>query len=244
MNLTGKTALVTGAGSGIGRETAKLFVEAGAQIVAADISEAGLKELGVEAELLVADVSDRAEAEGMVQKVVDRYGRIDILANVAGIVDRLLPVGELEDDVWQRVLAVNLTGPMYTCRAAIPLMVAAGGGSIVNVASVAGTGGAKGGAAYTASKHGVIGLTRNIAATYAKEGVRCNAVCPGGIDTNIPLGGDPSQKGLEVVIAASSLSPRFGLPDEVGRAIRFLASDEAVFVNGAVLLVDGGWTAA
>jgi NAD(P)-dependent dehydrogenase (short-subunit alcohol dehydrogenase family) len=244
MNLTGKTALVTGAGSGIGRETAKLFVEAGAQIVAADISEAGLKELGVEAALLVADVSDRAEAEGMVQKVVDRYGRIDILANVAGIVDRLLPVGELEDDVWQRVLAVTLTGPMYTCRAAVPQMVAAGGGSIVNVASVAGTGGAKGGAAYTASKHGVIGLTRNIAATYAKEGVRCNAVCPGSIDTSIPLGGDPSTKGLDVVIAASALSPRFGLPDEVGRAIRFLASDEAVFVNGAVLLVDGGWTAA
>ena len=244
MDLTGKTALVTGAGSGIGRQTARLFVEAGAEIVAADISEAGLKELGVKAELAVGDVSDRGDAERMVRQVVDRFGRIDVLANVAGIVDRLLPVVELEDDVWQRVIGVNLTGPMYTCRAALPLMLEAGRGAIVNVASVAGTGGAKGGAAYTASKHGLVGLTRNIAATYAKDGIRCNAVCPGSIDTNIPLGGDPSPRGLDAVIAASSLSPRPGQPEEIARVIAFLSSDDASFVNGSIVLADGGWTAA
>ena len=158
--------------------------------------------------------------------------------------DRLLPVGELTDEVWERVLAVNLTGPMLAMRAAIPAMLEAGGGVIVNVSSVGGLFGARGGAAYAASKHGLIGLTKNVAATYGRDGIRAIAVCPGAVDTGISLGGDPSPKGFAALNTTLPANPRAAAALEIANLILFLVSDDGSFVNGAAIVADGGWTAA
>lgn len=166
-----------------------------------------------------------------------------MLGNVAGIMNRFLPVAELTDDVWHRVLAVNLTGPMLTSRAAIPPMIQQGGGVIVNFASVAGLHGGRAGAAYTASKHGLIGLTRNLAATYGVDGIRAVAIAPGGVETRMGLGGDPSQRGFATLEKTMPASPKLADPREIATVALFLASGEASFVNGAVLVADGGWTA-
>lgn len=241
-----KVAIVTGAGSGIGRATAELFHREGAMVVAVDHVAAGLAQLPADERMqsVVADVSKRADDERVVATAVDRFGRLDALCNIAGIVDRLLPVGELTDEVWEHVLAVNLTGPMLAMRAAIPAMLLGGGGVIVNISSIGGLFGARGGAAYAASKHGLIGLTKNVAATYGREGIRAVAVCPGAVDTGISLGGDPSPKGLEALKATLPANPRAGTALEIANLLLFLASDEASFVNGAAIVADGGWTAA
>lgn len=157
--------------------------------------------------------------------------------------DRVLPVGEVTDEVWNSVLAVNLNGPFYTSRKAVPLMVAQGGGVIVNTASGAAVRGGVAGAAYTASKHGVVGLTKSIASYYAKEGIRCNAVCPGGVATNIGVGGIPHAEGMAKLRKVLELTPRIAVAEEIATVALFLASDDASFVNGAVLIADGGWAA-
>jgi NAD(P)-dependent dehydrogenase (short-subunit alcohol dehydrogenase family) len=243
--LANKVIIVTGAGSGIGRATAELLHGEGATVVAIDQVAAGLAQLPPGERMLgiVADVSKRADDERVVATAIERFGRVDVLCNIAGIVDRLLPVGELTDEVWERVIGVNLTGPMLTMRAAIPSMLAAGKGVIVNVSSIGGLFGARGGAAYAASKHGLIGLTKNVAATYARDGIRAIAVCPGAVDTGISLGGEPSPKGLVALTATLPANPRNGSAAEIANLILFLVSDDASFVNGASIVIDGGWTA-
>jgi NAD(P)-dependent dehydrogenase (short-subunit alcohol dehydrogenase family) len=243
--LSGKVAIITGAGGGLGRAMTTLFLQEGAQVVATDVAPAALESLdGIEDVATVCgDVSRRDAVDEMVTTATKRFGRLDVLVNNAGIVDRFLPVAEMTDEVWERVLAVNLTGPMLTSRAAIPVMIARGGGCIINISSVAGLGGAKAGAAYTASKHGLIGLTRNIAATYGRDGIRCVAVCPGGVRTGISIGGEPSERGREVLNRAAATSVRTAEPEEIAALCTFLASDEAGIVNGAVLAADAGWTA-
>ncbi len=245
MRLDGKVAVVTGAGSGIGQATAQLFHAEGAKVVVTDYRPGGLEKLPTSDRIVSVqgDVSTRADAERMVGTALERFGRIDILCNVAGIVDRLLPVAELTDEVWDRVLAVNLSGPMYTSRAALPAMLKQGGGVILNVSSVGGLFGARGGAAYVASKHGLIGLTKSIAATYGKDGIRCVAVCPGAVNTGISLGGEPSAKGYEALNRTLPANLRVGEAGEIAALMLFLASDEASFVNGTALVADGGWTA-
>jgi NAD(P)-dependent dehydrogenase (short-subunit alcohol dehydrogenase family) len=237
-------AIITGAGSGIGLAMTTRFIEEGARVVAADITETGLARLGeiAGATAVRADVTVQADIDQLVATATS-LGRLDIVCNNAGIVDRFLPVGELTDEVWQRVLAVNLTGPMMLSRAAIPLMLQAGRGVIINTASVAGLAGARAGAAYVASKHGLVGLTRNIAASYGADGIRCVAIAPGAVNTGISLGGAPSERGFAALNRTMSASLRVSEPVEIANVAVFLASDEASFVNGEVIVADGGWLA-
>jgi len=250
MKLEGKVALVTGAAYGIGREIAKLFVAEGAKVVASDIVLNELDTLAQEIgdgaasslKTIGGDVSVRAEAERMVDAAVEAFGTLDIVVNNAGIVDEFVPVGELEDDLWRKIMAVNLDGPMYICRRALQIMLPKQSGSIVNVSSVGGLFGGRAGASYTTSKHALVGLTRSIAYHYAKQGIRCNVVCPGGVATNIAVR-NPNPLGMERLQTTLPMSTRTAEAIELARTVLFLASDDASFVNGEVLVADGGWTA-
>ena len=253
MRLQDKVVIVTGAGSGMGLAMVKRFARGGATLIAADwngdrlgaavaeISDAGGAIVGVQ-----GDISDKAVAEGLVDKAIADHGRLDVLVNNAGIMDYMAGVGQLTDEIWRKVLAVNLDGPMFTMRRAVPAMVAAGQGSIVNIASTAAVSGGAAGAAYTTSKHALLGLTKNTAWMYATKGVRCNAICPGGTATNI--GESMPQDRLDAEGAAragafGALIPAYLSPDDIANLALFLASDEAVHINGAVITADGGWKA-
>jgi NAD(P)-dependent dehydrogenase (short-subunit alcohol dehydrogenase family) len=182
-----------------------------------------------------------------VDLAITRHGRIDVLVNNAGVMDYMQGIGELSDDIWRRVLGVNLDGPMFTMRRAVPRMVEQGGGAIVNIASTAGIEGGAAGAAYTASKHALVGLTRNTAWMYATRGVRCNAICPGATRTNIgetmPADRmDPA--GAARTRAYAALIPAVLGPEDHAALALFLASDEARHINGAIIPADAGWTAA
>lgn len=262
--LANKVALVTGAASGNGEAIAKLFAAQGASVVVVDINGAGAEKVtqaitnaGGKAIAVTADVTKEADVQRMIDTATSQYGRLDILVNNAGVFDMLLPVGEVSDDVWNRVIDINLNAPMRAIRKAIPVFEKQGGGVIINTASVAGFTGARGGgAAYVASKHGVIGLTKNVAYTYQHKNIRTNAIAPGRVLTNLR---DNSQKILgakdaydktindwkdieEVVTKGHNTIPRAGEPSAIAAVALFLASDESVFVNGAVITADGGWT--
>lgn len=249
MKFQGEVALVTGAGSGIGRAIVKLFTQEGARVVAADLYPTGLETLAAELAAagyppittITGSVADRAQAEAMVEAAISAYGAIDIIVNNAGIMDEFMPLGELEDDLWRQVLAVNLDGPMFICRKALQAMLSKGKGVIVNVASVGGLFGGRAGVSYTTSKHAVIGLTRSIAYQYAMKGIRCNAICPGGVATNISVR-RPSPLGYERLQTTLPMTVRTAQPEELARVALFLASDDSSFVNGEILVADGGWT--
>jgi NAD(P)-dependent dehydrogenase (short-subunit alcohol dehydrogenase family) len=245
-----KVAVITGGGSGIGRAMAVRFAREGARVVVVDIVAGAVSETVSEIEAsggralgVVADVAVESDIDRMIDTARSEYGRIDILCNNAGIMDRNQPITELSNDLWERVLAVNLRGPFWACRRAIPIMIEQGRGAVLNIASVAGLFGCRAGAAYTASKHALIGLTRNIAFMYAANGIRCNAICPGGVSTNIGWGGEPSEFGTGRIGLGFGIVPRIGKPEEIAEVGLLLVSDEAGFVNGAVMTVDGGWGA-
>jgi NAD(P)-dependent dehydrogenase (short-subunit alcohol dehydrogenase family) len=221
------------------------FVAAGARVIAADVDEARLAQLSESAAItpMRCDMTSQADVEALVVSA-ERLGRLDVVCNNAGIMDRFLPVGEVTDEVWTAVLAVNLGGPMRLSRAAIPLMLRAGRGVIINTSSVAGLAGSRAGAAYTTSKHGLIGLTRNIAATYGRDGIRCVAIAPGAVNTGMSFGGEPDQRGYAALRTTLSTNVRPGEPVEIANLAVFLASEEASFINGTVLTADGGWLAA
>lgn len=241
----GRTAIVTGAGAGIGRATAVRLVSEGATVVATDVVEDRLTaladELGTDRiRVLTADISLEETAHALVAAA---GGRIDVLANVAGIADRFMPVGEMDDELWDKVLAVNLTAVMRLTRAALPAMLAAGRGSIVNVSSEAGLRGSYAGAAYTSSKHALIGLTRSTSFIYAPQGIRANVVVPGAVHTSIeaPWGSALARSRIEPLMAATA--PPAGTPEQLASAICWLASDDSANVNGTILQSDGGWAA-
>lgn len=237
----GATAIVTGAGSGIGRAVAQRMEAEGASVVNVDVSaervDAVVEEIGGVG--VVADVSTQAGVEAILEAAGDR---VDVLANVAGIMDGFLPVHEVDDATWEQVLAVNLTGPMRLTRGIVPLMMAAGRGTIVNVASEAALRGSAAGVAYTASKHGLLGLTRSTAVLYASSGIRCNAVCPGGVATNIG-GASRSDFGMAALGKYFGNIPGIATAEQLAATICWLASDDSSNVNGAVVASDGGWSA-
>ena len=249
MKLENKVVVLTGAASGIGKAMARLFAEHGAKQVLADVDEerlekivAELTESGAKAVAAKTDVSEKAQVEAMLQTAVDQFGRIDVLCNNAGIIDNLAPLGETDDDLWDRVQRINVNGPFYAMRAVLPTFLEQGAGVIVNTASAASTYGGRGGASYTASKHALAGLTRSVAWYYGPKGVRCNAVAPGAIKTPMASGGMPNMGGLERMQPYFPTVPPRGEAMEIAQAALYLASDDSSYVNGAILAVDGGWT--
>lgn len=245
-----RIALVTGAGSGIGRATVLRFAQEGAAVIGCDISSDGLDGtrraldvLGASAELDIADVTQ----QGDVDRLVAAAGpRIDVLANVAGIMDHFLPLGEVDDATWDRVLDVNLNGVMRLSRAVLPIMEQSGGGAIVTVASKASVGAGVAGVAYATSKHAVIGLVQSIAYYYAPHGIRANAVLPGAVETGIGTTAAPAVAWAmeRAQLAMATMPPVPAQPDAIAAVISWLASEEASNVNGALVSADGGWSAA
>jgi NAD(P)-dependent dehydrogenase (short-subunit alcohol dehydrogenase family) len=241
----GKTVIVTGAGSGIGRATASRVAREGGRVVAVDVSQERLDEFttehaGAEIVALVADITDDSKVAEIVAAAGDR---IDGLANIAGIMDDMTPIGELTDAVWKRVFAVNVDGTMKFMRAVVPVMLAQGSGSIVNTASEAALRGSAAGVAYTASKHAVVGLTKSTAFMYGPSGLRVNAVAPGPTITNIEAT-FASPLGAQRVRQAMAILPDAAEAEALAASITFLLSDDGVNVNGVVLASDGGWSAA
>ena len=250
--LDGKVAVITGAGSGIGRVAAGLFAAEVANVVVADVvaanAESAVAEItgaGGDATPVTVDVRDAAQVDAMVATAVAAYGGLHILFNNAGIFpDDDGGVLDTPPETWQQVMDVNLKGVWLGCRAAVPAMLDSGGGSIVNVASfVALMGAATAQIAYTASKGGVLAMTRELAVEYARKGIRANSICPGPIETPLlaELLSDPERRQRRLVHIPIG---RFGRPEEIAKAALFLASDDASFVTGSALVVDGGITAA
>jgi dihydroanticapsin dehydrogenase len=247
--LDGKACVVTGAGSGIGRATAQKLAEEGGRVVCVDISGDAVEEtaagIGAGAVAVTADVSRRADCNAFVERCVEAFGSIDVLVNNAGV---NLPgvFHEVPDETIDRTIGVNVLGQIYACQAAIPHMLERGAGSIVNISSVNGVVAEPYLAVYATSKGAVVMLSRGIALDYAKQGIRCNAVLPGWVDTPINYAHADMLGGLQQVYdTIDSFQPigRPGEPREIANVIAFLASDEASFVTGSVILADGGMTA-
>ncbi|WP_336319963.1 SDR family NAD(P)-dependent oxidoreductase [Streptomyces lavendofoliae] len=246
----GRSVIVTGGGSGIGRATALAFAAQGDRVVVADLDGAAADAVVIEAvraggtaTAVPGDLSEQAVVDRVTATAVGRFGGVDVLVNNAGIMDSMSALGDVDDAEWERVIRVNLTAPFLLTRAVLPHMLAAGHGVVVNTASEAALRGSAAGAAYTASKHGVVGLTKSLAVTYRGNGIRANAVCPGGTATGIAVAADLTAHG------PSALAPHFvnlgrvARPEEQAAVILFLASQAASNINGVILPVDDGWSA-
>ncbi len=251
MRLQNKVAIVTGAASGMGKAIAILYAKEGAKVVVSDINlEAAnltveeIKSNGGEALAVMANVLKEEDIQNLIDTTVNTYGTLDILVNNAGIMDGFEPAGDIEDEKWERIFAINTTSVMRATRKALPIFLEKEYGVIINVASAGGLQGARAGAAYTASKHAVVGFTKNTGFMYAKKGIRCNAIAPGGVETNIGASmTNINQFGMGRIQPGLGINPRIGKPEDIANIALFLASDESSFVNGTVITGDAGWLA-
>lgn len=251
MKLQNKVAIITGAASGMGKETAILYAQEGAKVVVSDLNLEGanatveaIKAAGGEAFAIKTNVASLEDINALIDTTVENYGTVDILVNNAGIMDNFEPAGEVEDERWERIFAINTTSVMRATRKVLPIFMEKQSGVIINIASAGGLQGARAGAAYTASKHAVVGITKNTGFMYAKEGIRCVAIAPGGVETNISASmTGVSQYGMGRSQAGLAINPRIGKPAEIAQVALFLASDDASFVNGTVISADAGWMA-
>lgn len=248
--LENKTAVVTGAASGMGKAIAILFAKEGARVALADLVQADadlvaeeIRKHGGKAIGIACDVSSEDSVKHLMEIVISEFGGLDILVNNAGIMDNFTPLDRVSDGLWEKVMAVNVNGPFYTSRLAIRHMLTKGKGVIINIASVGGLNGSRAGLAYTASKHALVGMTKNIGFMYAKKGIRCNAIAPGGVNTNIMKNAQPDAEGAVLCSSGIGSNPRMGEPDEIAKTALFLASDDSSFITGTVITADGGWTA-
>ena len=249
LGLDGKVALVTGAASGIGRATALTFAREGARVVVSDVDASSgeetvtlIGEAGGESVFIHADVSKTAHVEALVSRGVEVFGRLDVAHNNAGIEGIRVPTADFSEDEWDRVISINLKGVWLCMKYEIRQMLQQDGGAIVNVASVMGLVGTAN-AGYTASKHGVVGLTKSAAVSYAKEGININAVCPGFINTPLTEAAIASGSQVEAHLNASHPIGRIGKPGEIAESVVWLCSDAASFVTGHTMVVDGGYVA-
>ncbi|MGO4856922.1 SDR family NAD(P)-dependent oxidoreductase [Arthrobacter sp. 2MCAF14] len=243
MRLDNKVAIITGGASGMGRAEAEAFAAEGARVVIADLNEvmaeeaaAGIRSAGGTALAVRTDVTDEQNLENLVARTIAEYGQIDVLVNNAGVFDKYATSLETAGAQWDFIFNINVKSVFNLTNLVLPGMIAQGGGSIVNIASVAGLVAGKGGAAYTASKHAIIGYTKHLAATYGKDGIKINAICPGTIST--PL----IAASLADIPTDAIPLRRFGESAEVADLAVFLASDEAKFMQGAMVPIDGGFT--
>ncbi|MDO5717444.1 MAG: SDR family oxidoreductase [Tissierellia bacterium] len=253
MRLKDKVVVLTGASSGIGKEVTLLFAKEGANIVAAarrleklnDLVEIDKrKEYAGEIYPVETDVTKDEDIEQLIDMTIEKYGRIDVLINNAGVLDNYQSVEHVDDDTWYNIFDVNVHGLMKLTRKAIPFMRKNKSGVIINTASVGGLHGMRGGLGYVATKHAVVGMSKNIAYMYANEGIRCNVVAPGNIATDISKKiKEPDMETLDKLMAGYKLFPVAGDPKDLAKTYLYLASDDSTFVNGAVIVVDGGWTA-
>jgi 3-oxoacyl-[acyl-carrier protein] reductase len=252
MSRSTRTALITGAGGGIGSAMCQAFGAAGYRVLAVDVDASSAEDAGIavaEAGGLAAhfacDVADPAAVERLGAWAVEEQGGVDALCNNAGIFDGYEAAVDTSPELWARVVGVNLTGPFLVARALIPSMRERGGGAIVNTSSIAGMVAGAGGVAYTATKHGVVGLTRQLAQECGEHGIRVNAIAPGVIATgmSMPLIEDPSRNDFTSSMIERTPARRLGRDDEVARLAVYLASEEASFIQGALVPIDGGWTA-
>ncbi|MGW5149395.1 SDR family NAD(P)-dependent oxidoreductase [Rhodococcus koreensis] len=250
-SLDDKVVIVTGAGSGMGKSMVEEFVAAGARVVALDINETKAKEVVAaldpkdRAIAVGADISSEESVNAAVAQALDWAGRIDVLCNNAGIIDSFRPAHEISTDEWHRNIAVNLTGPFLMSRAVIPDMLSRSQGIIINTASISSLSAAGGGTAYTAAKHGVLGLTRQLTFDYGKLGIRVNAICPGATLTGLTMPEDGSDtlpdSDSEIMRTPAQ---RWCQPSEIARLALFLAGPDADFIHGTAMVIDGGWLTA
>lgn len=248
--LENKTAIVTGAASGMGKAIARLFGLNGAKVVAVDLNPDDAMEVaemirmeGGHAIGLKCDVSDEKQVKKMIHAAILEFETIDILVNNAGIMDNFTPLDKVTDELWAKVMGVNINGPFYTSREVITQMLKQEKGVMIHISSVGGTHGARAGLVYTTSKHALIGFSRNIGFMYAKKGIRSNVIAPGGVNTNIMKNAVPDEEGAALCSSGAGSMPRMGESDEIAKVALFLACDDSSFVNGEVLTADGGWTA-
>lgn len=251
--LEDKVAIITGATAGMGKAMAELFSQEGASVVLFARREERLQNLvseieekGGKAVYYAGDVTSQEDIDNLVDLAMKEYGKIDIAINNAGIMDNFKTIVNVDDDLWEKVIDVNVTGPMRLYRAVIPKMLENGGGSLVTVASIGGLYGKISGTAYTASKHAAIGMSKSTAWMYAKQNIRCNVIAPGGVNTEIAATMDPAKLDMEgygTCAAFVEMNPKTGEAEEIAELALFLASDKASLINGAVVTADGGWTA-